>query len=132
MAHPFSARAVLPSVYAPLAAPGGLARYHWDRGAVIAKHQHLLAHAARCCGTGMFGPRHRLRHPMMVRRQIAHRVGIVGVAGQEVRLAAATAEVLGSFRTAATGLLHPRLAAKAVEGRRVIPDGADVRLTQIG
>ena len=69
---------------------------------------------------------------MMVRRQIAHRVGIVGVTGQQVRLAAATAEVPGSFRTAATGLLHPRLAAKTVEGRRVIPDGADVRLTHIG
>src|SRR6202140_4795135 len=85
-----------------------------------------------CRGPRLFGPRHRLRHQMMVRRQIAHRVGIVGVTGQQVRLAAATAEVPGSFRTAATGLLHPRLAAKTVEGRRVIPDGADVRLTHIG
>src|SRR5207249_9512002 len=115
-----------------LASAGPVARYDRDRDAVIAKHQRLLAHAAGRGGSRLFGARHRFRHAMMVRGQIAHRVGIVGIPGQQVRLAAATAEVPGSFRTAATGLLHPRLAAKAVEGRRVVPDGADVRLTHVG
>src|SRR6185437_14925672 len=64
----------------------------------------------------LLAARHRFGDEMMVRRERADRIGIGRIAGQEVSLAAAAAEVPPALRTAAAGLLHPALAAVAVEG----------------
>src|SRR4029077_11578505 len=59
------------------------------------------------------------------------------IAGQQVRLAAAAAEVLGALGAGDARLLYPALAAEAVEGLRLVPDLAhaarsDVRQIESG
>src|SRR6185437_4357744 len=77
------------------------------------------------CGYSPLGPHHRLGDEVMMGRELADRIGVGRVARQEVSLAATAAEVPPALRAAAAGLLHPALAAVAVESRRVVPDRAD-------
>src|SRR5882757_11426297 len=73
---------------------------------VAAKYQGLLLHALtvrRCDG---------LCHQVMVRGQIAYRIGIGRIAREQVGLATAAAEIARFFRAAAARLLHPRIAAE--------------------
>jgi hypothetical protein len=66
------------------------AEYHW-----------LFFHA-RLLRVG-----HCLCDQMMIRRQIAHRVRIGGIARQKIGLTAASAEIARLFRTTSARLLHP-------------------------
>ena len=52
----------------------------------------------------------------------AHRVGVIGAAGQHKGLTAAAAEVFLFFITGAARLRHPVIPAITVEAERVIPD----------
>ncbi len=61
-------------------------------------------------------------HDVVTRRQMTHRIGGAGIAGQCKGLAAAAAEIDFASRAAQAGLLHPVGAAKGFEGRRVCPD----------
>src|SRR5690348_15186092 len=86
-------------------------------GAVISKYERVLGERRRQAALGAvdgFG------HQMMMRRQVADRIGVGGIARQQIGLAAAAAEVPLALRAAAAGLLHPVLAAKAVESGRVV------------
>src|ERR1700761_7868473 len=58
----------------------------------------------------------------MVRRQVAYGIGVGGVTGHHVSLAAAAPEIPGFLRAAAARLLHPTITPKVVETRRVTPD----------
>src|SRR5512146_759436 len=93
-------------------------------GAMVAEDERLLR--------GKRGPAlgaiHGRGHEMMMRREIAYRIGAGRIAGQQIGLAAAAAEVPPALRAAAAGLLHPILAAVAVERGGVVPDRADARL----
>src|SRR5262249_59965029 len=102
------------------ACTGRLTRHDRYRGAVIAEHQHVLTrrHSLRALGA-----RHGIRYQVMVRREIADRVGIGGVPRQQVRLAAAATEVLDPLGTAPARLLHPGFASETIERIRVVPDG---------
>src|ERR1700691_4517662 len=93
--------------------------------AMVAEHERMLG---RQRGAAALGAIHGLGHEVMMRREIAHRVRIRRVTRQQVSLAAAAAEVAPALRAAAAGLLHPVLAAVAVECRRVVPDGGYARL----
>jgi len=82
---------------------------------VVAESEHVLARrGARVYG--LLGPCHGRGYQVVVGRQLTHRVGVIRVAGEEVCLAAAAAEVLLALRSADTRLLHPSLAAEAIEG----------------
>ena len=70
--------------------------------------------------------------PAVVRRQGADRIGIGGVARQQECLAAAAAEILLLPWTAATGFGHRSRPAKAIEGRRLVPDPVEIALADIG
>src|SRR5271170_1953304 len=70
----------------PLAAPVRL-EAHGDRAAVIAELQHLFGYLPRGVDRS-FRARHRLGDEVMVRGKIAHRVRVVRVPGEQVRLAA--------------------------------------------
>src|SRR6266478_2563616 len=86
-----------------------------NRDAVIAEDQHLLVRLARADGMGLGGALDRLGHEMVVGRQIADRIRIGRIAGEEVGLAAAPAEIAGLLRAAPARLLHPAIAAKVIE-----------------
>ena len=98
-------------------APGRRADSLWGElqrlwtGAVIAEDEPLLAHRP---GIGLLD---HTRYQMMMRRSIADRVGVRGIASEQIGLAAAAAEILRPLRAAAAGLLHPLLAAVVVECR---------------
>src|SRR5579884_1098891 len=59
---------------------------------------------------------------IVMRRQCANRVGVSGVAAQQIRLAAAAAEILEALGTRTARLLHPVEAAKRIERLRLVPD----------
>src|SRR6185369_4232368 len=61
-----------------------------------------------------------------MRGLVANRVGVGRLAGDEIGLAAAAAEVAALLGTAAAGFAHPLVAAIAVEAGRVAPDPAEV------
>src|SRR4051812_35669160 len=69
---------------------------------------------------------------MMMWRELANRIRIRRVAGEQVGLAAASAEISGLLRTAATRLLHPCFAAEVIEARRVEPDPLDACISYAG
>ncbi len=62
---------------------------------------------------GRFAP--GLEDFVMMRGFAAHRVGVIGAAGQHKGLAAAAAEVLLFFITGAARLRHPVIPAVAIE-----------------
>ena len=96
------------------------------RGAIVAENDGLRFHVTSA------RPRDCLRHPMMIGRQIAYRIGIRGITRQHVRLAAATPEVVRFFRTRATRFLHPCIVAIAVEALRVVPNCFQARVADVG
>ena|SRR5215469_1726875 len=65
--------------------------------------------------------------PHMIGREVAHRIGCAGIAGERKGLAATAAEVELPTRAACARLLHPCRAAEGVESRRVCPDMASDR-----
>ncbi len=68
----------------------------------------------------------------MVRGFAAHRVGVVGIAGQQVGLATAAAKVLVLFVTGATGLGHPVVPPVMIEARAVVPDLPQAQVLHVG
>src|SRR5690606_38552962 len=50
---------------------------------------------------------------------------------QKIRLTPAAAEIPGSLRARSARLLHPAVAAEAVERIRLVPDLADARLLDV-
>jgi hypothetical protein len=58
----------------------------------------------------------------VVGREVAHRIGCGGIAGEGEGLAAAAAEIELAARAAYAWLFHPCGAAEGIEGRRVCPD----------
>ena len=72
----------------------------------------------------------RFGNEVVIRRQVAHGIGVRRIARQQVRLAAAAAEVLFLAVAARARLLHPAGAAVAVEAFAVEPDDRAVRLFQ--
>src|SRR5690606_251048 len=92
-------------------------------GPVVAENQGVLDARARRA----LRPLDRGRDEPVVRRELADGVRVRWIAGQQVRLAAAAAEVAGPLGAAAARLLHPSLAAEAIERVRVVPDLANPR-----
>src|SRR5262245_47167387 len=78
------------------------------------------------------GARDSFGYEMMVRREVADRIGVRRVSGEEVRLTATAAEVLRLLGTAPARLLHPGVAAKAIEAGRIEPDPLDARVRDVG
>src|SRR5882757_8659648 len=66
--------------------------------------------------------RRKLGDTGMVRRQMAHRIGRPGVAGQQEGLTTAAAEIDLTALAAGAGLRQKVGAAECIEGRRVRPD----------
>src|SRR6185437_12688209 len=95
------------------------------RRAMIAENQRLRA---RGRGDVLLGAVHGPGDEMMMRREIADRIGVGRIARQQIGLAPAAAKVPSALRAAAARFLHPGLTAVAVERRRVVPDRADARL----
>ena len=104
------------------------------RVAPIAEDERLLLHRARRLRSRSgrsrrsgrqrrIGACHHLGYQVMVRRQIAYRIGVGRIAGQQIRLAAAAAEVLasspGSCGRAPSSSSSPR---KWLKASRVAPD----------
>lgn len=62
----------------------------------------------------------------------AHRVGGLGVAGEQEGLAAAAAEVALLLVAGTARLGHPGVAAEAVEAERFVPDVLQAVIAHIG
>src|SRR3569833_274625 len=88
---------------------------------MVAEHQTLLSRFMTPAFPGVGGC-DRIGKQEKMWRQITHRIGIGGIAGKEVRLAAAAPEIARFLRATAARLLHPLVAAEAIESLRVIPD----------
>src|SRR5262245_22171207 len=69
---------------------------------------------------------------MMLRREMADRIGGGHIAGEQKRLAAAAAEVDLPAFAAPARLGHPRGSAKSLEHRRIEPDRRERRLADVG
>src|SRR5947209_1445613 len=67
----------------------------------------------------------------MSRREMAHRISRVRIAGDGEGLAAAAAEVLIALGARAARLLHPVEAAECHEGGRVVPDIGERMLAHV-
>src|SRR5262249_136216 len=67
----------------------------------------------------------------VVGREMAHGIGCASVTGEREGLAAAAAEIHPATRPASAWLLHPRAAAKGIEGRRVRPDVGERMLAHV-
>src|SRR5438477_9637864 len=81
------------------------------RIAVAAKYQRSFVQARTP------SPVNGLGHQMMMGRQVAHRIGIRGIAGEQVCLTTAAAEITGFFRATSARFLHPAVAAEVSEAR---------------
>src|SRR5262249_12591608 len=69
---------------------------------------------------------------MVMRRVVANRIAIFGLAGDEISLAAAAAEVASFLGAAAAGLAHPLVAAIAAEPGRLAPDPLEAPVAHAG
>src|SRR5882757_2127849 len=69
--------------------------------------------------------RYRFEHQVMIRRSIACRIGMRGVAGQCERLAPAATPVDLSLIAGPARLRHPGSAPEPRECRRIIPNRAE-------
>ena len=81
-----------------------------DRGAALAEYQWVCRSRWRRLRT-----LDHIGDAAVIGRQRAHRVGVRGVAGQHVSLAAAAAKILGALGAGTAGLAHPALATVRVE-----------------
>ena len=117
-------RTLVAVAYPPAYRSGALLRrcHELPGVAIIAKDDGL------CLDFGVASSHHGIRHALMVGREVAYRIGIGWIAGEQVRLAPASSEILHLFRTRSTRFLHPRIAAIAVEALGVVPDRLEARL----
>src|SRR5690348_12636385 len=81
---------------------------------------------------GLVRGRHRDLHELVIRGEMADRVGAGGVTGERERLAAAAAEVELTTLAAAARVRHPRLATEPLEQRRLLPDPGQRVLAHVG
>src|SRR5579883_3373133 len=88
-------------------------------GAMIAKDERVLPRTGVATALGALDC---IGDQMMMGRELTDRIGVGWIPGQQIGLTAAAAEVSPALGAAAAGLLHPVLAAVAVECGRVVPD----------